>query len=87
MAHHASAKKRIRQQVKRHDRNRVILGNVRTRVKALRRAIEAEDKQEATALLPEAVNWLNRAWSKGGLHQRNASRTISRLTHAVAKLA
>jgi small subunit ribosomal protein S20 len=87
VAHHASAKKRIRQQIKRHARNRVILGNVRTRIKALRRALQGEDKQTAETLLPEAVDWINRAVSKGGLHKNTGSRSVSRLTRAVAKLS
>ncbi len=86
MAHHASAKKRIRQRIKRRDRNRLILSTVRTNIKSLRRAIDTGEREEAESLLPEAVNGLNKAVTKGCMHWRTASRSISRLTKAVARI-
>lgn len=87
MAHHASAKKRIRQQVKRRARNRMVLGNLRTRIRTLRRAIGDDDRRLAESLLPEAVKWVDRAATKGVIHKRAASRTVSRLTRAVDKMS
>lgn len=87
MAHHASAKKRIRQGIKRRARNRLILSTVRTNIKSLRRAIDSGEQAEAEILLPKAVNGLNKAVTKGCLHWRTASRSISRLTKAVATIS
>ncbi len=87
MAHHASAKKRIRQRVTRRARNRLVLTNVRTYIKRLRAAVEAQDGESAKGLLGEAARRLDRAGSKGVMHRRAVSRTISRLSRAVAKLS
>lgn len=87
MAHHASAKKRIRQTARRNAANRLVIATVRTRVKKLRRAIEAGDQAAASDLLPEALRGLDRAVTKKCLHPRAAARKISRLQRAVNKLA
>lgn len=87
MAHHASAEKRIRQRETRHARNRLVLTNVRTYVKRLRAALTAQDGESARGLLREAAARLDKAASKGVMHHRAVSRTISRLSRAVAKLS
>jgi small subunit ribosomal protein S20 len=86
VAHHASAKKRIRQTLKRRDRNRFLMSTVRTQVKKLRQAVAGGDKEAAQQLLPVAVSGFDRIVSKGVLHRRSASRKISRLVRAVAKM-
>jgi small subunit ribosomal protein S20 len=87
VAHHASAKKRIRQSERRNAANRLITVTVRTNIKKLRRAIESGDQATATELLPEALQGLDRAVTKKCLHARTAARKISRLQRAVNKLA
>ncbi|MEM9074718.1 MAG: 30S ribosomal protein S20 [Myxococcota bacterium] len=86
MANHASAKKRIRQTLKRTARNKHIRATVRGSVKKVRVAIDTGDKRTATALLSEAVRRIDMAVSKGVYHRKTGSRYISRLSTQVASL-
>jgi small subunit ribosomal protein S20 len=87
MANHASAEKRNRQRITRTARNRAIASAVRTHVKRVRAAIAAKDKAKATQALKTAVVAIDKAASKGTVHRKAASRTISRLSAQVHKLA
>jgi small subunit ribosomal protein S20 len=86
MANHPSAEKRNRQRVKRTLRNRGISSAVRTHVKRVRAAIAAKDKAKAKAELAAATVALDKAASKGVVHTKAASRTVSRLASQVSKL-
>lgn len=79
MAQHKSARKRARQAVKRHARNRNISSAVKTGVKAFRTAADAGDEAETTAALRRAEGLLRRAASKGVIPKKRASRRVSRL--------
>ena len=59
MAHHLSAKKRIRQNIKRNARNRQYRTYMRTRIKKLRLLIADGKKEEAVALLPKVILYRN----------------------------
>ena len=83
MANHASAKKRVRQTVKRTARNRQIRTYVRTCVKRVRAAVEAGDSGAAKKALLEATTRIDGAVSKGLFHRKTGSRYISRLTRQV----
>ncbi|MEK6608562.1 MAG: 30S ribosomal protein S20 [Myxococcota bacterium] len=87
MATHPSAEKRNRQRIKRETRNRYHRATMRTHIKRLRAAVEAKDALKAAEALRVAVRALDSAAQKGVLHARTASRTISRLTLAVNRLA
>ncbi|MDH5491649.1 MAG: 30S ribosomal protein S20 [Myxococcales bacterium] len=87
MANHASAKKRIRQTLKRTEGNRHIRSTVRGYVKAVRLAIAAGDAGKAKAALPEALRRIDMAVSKGIYHRNTGSRYISRLQRQVAGLS
>ena len=87
MANHPSAEKRNRQRIKRTLRNRTITSSVRTLVKKVRTAVAAKDKDAAKAALVTAIKALDKAAGKGVFHVKAASRTVSRLTAAVHKLA
>ncbi|NOY94588.1 MAG: 30S ribosomal protein S20 [Deltaproteobacteria bacterium] len=87
MANHASAKKRIRQTVKRTARNKIIRTNVRTLVKRVRVAIDAGDAAAAKAALPAAIRRIDMAVTKGIYHRKTGSRYISRLSLRVAALS
>ncbi len=65
MAQHKSAKKRARQAIKRHSRNRSIASRVKTRVKQFRAAVESGDAAATTAALRTAEGELRRAASDG----------------------
>ena len=86
MANHPSAEKRNRQRIKRTLHNRGITSAVRTLVKQVNTAIAAKDKAGAKTALARAVKALDKAASKGVLHPKAASRTVSRLSARVHKL-
>ena len=87
MAHHKSAKKRIRQTIKRTARNKHVRATTRGTVKAVRLAIEAGDKSAAQEALAKAVRRIDSAVSKGVYHRKTGSRYISRLSTQVAAMA
>jgi small subunit ribosomal protein S20 len=86
VANHKQSKKRSRQIIARNARNRAIRSRVRSSIKAVRAAVEAGNAEQANAAMPVAVKTMDRAVSKGVFQRKTASRTISRLYHAVAKL-
>ena len=86
MANHPSAEKRNRQRVKRTLRNRAVSSSVRTIVKAVNTAIAAKNKEAAKAALATAIKALDKAATKGVLHKKAVSRTVSRLSVRVHKL-
>ena len=86
MANHPSAEKRNRQRIKRTDRNRAITSTVRTLVKRVRTALHAKDKAAAQTALAAATVALDKAATKGAVHRKAASRTISRLSAQVNRL-
>ncbi len=87
MANHPSAEKRNRQRIKRTDRNRSIKTQYRTLVKRVREAVANGDHGAANTALKAAIPALDQAVTKGVLHRSSASRSISRLTVAVNKIA
>lgn len=87
LANIKSAKKRILVTEKRTARNKAIKSKVKTYVKKVEVAIEANDKAAATEALKAAIAEINKAASKGVYHKNTASRKVSRLTLAVNKIA
>lgn len=87
MANIKSAKKRILVNQTKADRNKAIKSSVKTAVKKVRVAIEAQDKEAAKAALISATAVINKATSKGVYHKNTASRKISRLAKAVNEIA
>ncbi len=86
MANHPSAEKRNRQRLKRTLRNRTIKSSVRTLVKRVRDALAGKDKAAAEKALKSAIVALDKAATKGAVHAKAASRTVSRLAAQVHKL-
>ena len=86
MANHPSAEKRNRQRIKRTLRNRAVSSTVRTLVKAVDAAVTAKDKAAAKTALARAIRALDKAATKGVVHPKAASRTVSRLSVRVHKL-
>ena len=86
VANHPSAEKRNRQRIKRTLRNRGVKSAVRSLVKTVRAAVEGQDKAAASSALKLAIVALDKAATKGALHVKAASRTVSRLSAAVHKL-
>ena len=87
MANHASASKRNRQRIVRTARNRAIRTRMRSALKLARDAIAAGDKGAAQEPVATASKLLARAVTQGILHQKTASRTISRVQSALAKMS
>ena len=84
VANHKQAEKRNRQRLKRRTRNLMHLSTMRTYMKRVRKALDGKDG-EAAKTLPEAIQAISKAASKGVIHRNTASRYISRLTLATNK--
>ena len=87
MANIKSAKKRILVNRTKAERNKAIKSGVKTAVKKVLAAIEAQDVAAAKANLTVAISTIDKARVKGIFHKNTASRKISRLTKAVNKIA
>ncbi|MAK66279.1 MULTISPECIES: 30S ribosomal protein S20 [unclassified Methylophaga] len=83
MANSAQAKKRARQAETHRQLNASQRSAMRTKVKALRKAIIAGDKEQAVAAFQAAVPVLDRMARKGLIHKNTAARGKSRLNNAV----
>ncbi len=86
MAHSRSAKKRVRQTIKRTLRNRSRKTRIRTFVRRAEEAIAAGDPETARAAFVKAESELRKGVSKGVLHMNTAARKISRLARRVKML-
>lgn len=80
MANTASARKRVRQTVKRTERNRARKSRMRTFVKKVEAAIAGGDKASAAETLRLAQPEMQRAATKGVIHLNTVSRKLSRLS-------
>ena len=87
MAHHHSAKKRIRRTVRRTAINRTRVSRIRTYVKNVELAVASGDKDAARTALKAAQPELHRGVSKGVLHKNTVARKLSRLSARVKALA
>lgn len=85
MANLKSAKKRIRQNVKRQERNRHYRAAARTYIKRTRSLIADGRLDEAEVVMNEAITTLDKAARKGIIHKGNASRRKGRIMSALAK--
>jgi small subunit ribosomal protein S20 len=79
VAHHKSAKKRARQELKRRARNRHFRTGLRTAIKQARTAIAGGEADETTRALRSAERTIRKAASRGVISKKQASRTVSRL--------
>ena len=81
MANIKSQKKRNLQNERRHERNKAVRSELKTRIKKANTAVEAgaEDAPEAVRL---AQKRLAKAGAKGRIHKNQAARRISRVMKA-----
>ena len=79
MPHSLSATKRVRQNAKSRERNRVIKSRFRTARRALLQAVEAGDLDAAREHLRTYQRLLHRAANNGPIHRNMAARQISRM--------
>jgi small subunit ribosomal protein S20 len=73
-----SQKKRNRQNEARHERNKAVRSELKTRIKVARRAVET-GADDAADIVRLAQKRLDKAGSKGRIHKKQAARRISRL--------
>ena len=74
-----SAKKRLRQSIKRRERNRSAKSSLRTYVKKAEAALKAGKKEEAEAAVRDACSRLDKNAGKKIIHANATSRKKSRL--------
>lgn len=86
MANTRSAKKRIRQNVKRRMRNKVYRTRARTQIKTARQIIQDGERDSAVEAVHQAVSALDQAASKGVIHKKNAARRKSRLMKRLTEM-
>jgi small subunit ribosomal protein S20 len=87
MAHHPSAKKRIRQTAKRTTINRARTSRIRTFIKKVELAVASGDAEAAQNALRLAEPEIRRGVNKRVLRLNTASRRISRLSKKVNQMA
>ena len=83
MAHHQSAKKRIRQNEKLRESNRYYKKSTRTAIRKLR---EMTDYKEAQEYLPKVVSMIDRLVRRNNWHKNKAANLKSSLTRYVTSL-
>ncbi|WP_456454685.1 30S ribosomal protein S20 [Thermovibrio sp.] len=81
-----SAKKRLRQSLKRRARNRYYVRRMKTEAKKVLEAVAQKDLERAKEQLKVAMKWIERAAARGAIHKNEAARRQSRVASAVAKL-
>ncbi len=87
MAHHLSAKKRIRRNARRAEINGARRSRIRSQVKKVELAIAAGDKTAAADAFKAAMPELHRGVRAGVLHKNTAARKLSRLSSRIKALA
>ena len=86
MANIKSQIKRIKQNEKRHERNKAVKTNLKTAVRKFREAAEAGDKDAAVALGQDAARKLDKAASKGVIHKNQAANRKSSIAKKASSL-
>jgi small subunit ribosomal protein S20 len=80
VAHSLSAKKRVRQNLKRRARNRARKSMVRDQIKTYLGAVHDKDVTKAESELKKTVQVMDRMATKNTIHKNTAARRRSRLT-------
>ncbi|MGF1608023.1 MAG: 30S ribosomal protein S20 [Kiloniellales bacterium] len=87
MAHHQSAKKRIRRNARRAVINRARVSRIRTFLKKVELAIAGGDQSAAQSAFKDAQPELHRGVNKGVLHRNTVARKLSRLSARIKAMA
>lgn len=83
MAHHKSAIRQWRRNLRRNAINKKNKSSFRTQIKKLREAIQNKDKDTAEKLLPLTFSIIDKSVTKGTIHENTGRRYKSRLSHQV----
>lgn len=86
MANIKSAKKRVLVTEKKTQQNKAVKSALKTQIKKFLSAVNAGDKETATALYPETVSAIDSAASKGIIHKNNAANKKAKLAKRLAAL-
>jgi small subunit ribosomal protein S20 len=84
MAHHKSAKKRIRSTERKREINKAVTSRIKTSTK---KVLSSNNKEEAEKSYKEAVSVLDRSVDKGKIKKNTAARKKSQLTRHLNSLA
>jgi len=87
VAHSLSAKKRIRQNIKRRSRNRWRKQRIKEAVKAFEEAVVAGDAEAAAKQLQVCYKQLDQVAAKGTIHKNAAARRKARLARRLSAIA
>ena len=87
MANIKSAKKRILVSQVKADRNKAIKSGVKTAIKKVYAAVDANDQAAAKEALVNATSAMDKACAKGVYHKNTVARKISRMSATVNKMA
>ncbi|MEM7309453.1 MAG: 30S ribosomal protein S20 [Planctomycetota bacterium] len=79
MPNSKQAKKRVRQNEKRRDENKVVRSSMRS---AMKKVLQAESPEEAQKELPTAMKRVDKAAKRNIIHDNAAARLKSRLSRA-----
>ena len=82
-----SALKANRQNIKRREHNRALRSTLRTALKAIRAALDAQDIDAAKQALSKTVSLVDKMATKGIIHKNTAGRYKSRLAARLTKAA
>lgn len=86
MAKIKSAIKQWRQNLKKNAINTSNKSLLRTKIKALRMAIQNNEKEEAQKLLPKTFSTIDKSIKKGTIHENQGNRYKSRLSRQIESL-
>ena len=87
MANIKSAKKRILVSQVKAERNKAIKSGVKTAIKKVYAAVDANDQAAAKEALVNATSAMDKACAKGVYHKNTVARKISRMSATVNKMA
>ena len=86
MAHHASAKKALRQNVKNNERNKSRSSDIKTFIKKVLAAVAAKDLTLAQDIFKTAQSKIMKGAKKNLMKPNTAARKVSRLAQKVKAL-
>lgn len=87
MANSQQAKKRVRQNEKRHQRNKWQMTRMSSQVKKVILSVKASDKEKAANDYKSATSLIDRLVNKGLIHKNKAARLKSRLNIQIKSLS
>ena len=87
MPHSASAKKRLRQNVRSRDRNKAMKSEMKTSIRKVLEALSAKDVTAAKDLFKSVAKKADQAATAKTIHRNKAARIKSRLSARIVKAA